>query len=271
VAVDVAFSPSVVEPPEVPAGRIEHAMGPTDVVLRFDSGPDLAVSDLTGELFQPGPEFTLYGDGTAIFRSERAELPPTQRSILRVPPFMIAQLTEDQVQSLLRFALGEGGLMAACERYESRDVDGFGSAVFTVHAGVLDKRIESFGESPLGPVINRLLSLDRDGSIPTRTWEPDRFRGSLFELGPYEEGWVLPNPDVVGILAWPWPGLAPDDFVTPPDPGWESPRRILSAAEAAVHGFSDNGGLVQRVYIRGRVGKTLYYFSMWPVFPDETS
>ena len=46
-------------PTAAPAGRIDHATGPTDVVLRFDNGPDLGVGELPGEVFQPGPEFTL--------------------------------------------------------------------------------------------------------------------------------------------------------------------------------------------------------------------
>jgi alpha-tubulin suppressor-like RCC1 family protein len=273
VAVNVAFTGlPVSEPPAPPSGPIEHAMGPTDVVLRFNVGPDLSVGELEGQLFQPGPEFTLYGDGTAIFRNDReGALTPADSSIVRARPFTIADLTEDQVQELLRFALGEGGLSDACEVYESRDVDGFGSAVFTVRAGALDKRIEAFGEHPLGLLIERLLSLDRGGSIPTRVWLPDRFRGTLFDVDPANYGGVLPDPDEVGSFAWPWPGLAPEDFVRPEGPDFGLPRRVMSGAEAAVHGFSGNGGLVQRVYLVGPDRKTLYYFSMWPVFPDETS
>ena len=43
------------EPTSVPVGRIAHATGPTDVLLRYDLGPDFGVSDLAGEQFNPGP------------------------------------------------------------------------------------------------------------------------------------------------------------------------------------------------------------------------
>ena len=48
-------------------------------------------------------------------------------------------------------------------------------------------------------------------------------------------------------------------------------RRVMSADEAAVLGLSDNGGVVQRIYLLGPDGKTIYSFSLWPLFPDETS
>ncbi|MDQ2965791.1 MAG: hypothetical protein M3R57_08090, partial [Chloroflexota bacterium] len=124
------------------------------------------------------------------------------------------------------------------------------------------------GENPLGPLVERLRNLDRGGSIPTRPWSPDRFRGSLFDVDPANYSGLLPDPDEVGFFDWPWPGLTPDDFVRPE---FATPLRVLSATEAAVHGFSNNGGLVKRVYLRGPDRKTLYYFSMWPMLPDESS
>lgn len=270
VPVGVAFIPQPSDKP-TPTGPIGHAMGPTDVVLRVDAKPDLGVGELDGETFQPGPEFTLYGDGTAIFRNDRGPMPPAERSIVRARPFTIAHLTEDQIQALLLFALGEGGLTTACDIYESRDTDVSGSLVFTVHTGALDRRIESFGEDPLGPLIDRLLNLDRTGGVPTAVWEPDRFRGTIFDVEPANYGGVLPDPEDFGTFAWPWPGLGPEGFVRPEGPDFALPSRVLSAAESGVHGFSKFGGLVNRVYLVGPDRKTLYYFAMWPVFPDETS
>ena len=122
--VNVATPSSSNEATLTPTAPIEHATGPTDVVLRFNFGPDSGVSsNPPGQYFQPGPEFTLYGDGTATFRNERAELPPAEGPIVRARPFRIAHLDDDQVQSLLRFAIGEGGLGNACERYEVEDTD----------------------------------------------------------------------------------------------------------------------------------------------------
>jgi hypothetical protein len=44
----------------------------------------------------------------------------------------------------------------------------------------------------------------------------------------------------------------------------------MSADEAAVIGLSDNGGVVQRVYLLGPDEKTTYSFSLWPMLPDES-
>jgi alpha-tubulin suppressor-like RCC1 family protein len=270
VPVGVAFIPPSSDVEAVPT-HIGHGLGPTDVVLRIDAKPDLGVGELDGETFQPGPEFTLYGDGTAIFRNGRGPMPPAERSIVRARPFTIAHLTQGQVQALLLFAIGEGGLTTACDRYESRDTDGSGSLVINLHTAALDRRIESFGENPLGPLIDRLLNLDSGGSVPTAVWEPDRFRGTIFDVDPANYGGVLPDPEDFGTFAWPWPGLGPEDFVRPEGPDFALPSRVMSAAESGVHGFSKFGGLVNRVYLVGPDRKTLYYFAMWPVFPDETS
>ncbi len=270
VDMDVVSPSASSEPTGTPIIEIEHATGHKDVVLRFDSDPDLSISDLGGEQFQPGAEFTLYGDGTAIFRNELAQPPPAEGPIIRARPFTIAHLDEDQIQSLLRFAIGEGGLGDACERYETRDIDGFASGVFAVRTGGLVKRVEGVSASPLGPLADRLRNFDRGSSIPTNLWDSDRSWGSLLDAAPYIEGGLLPDPQDAGTVPWPWPGIVPADFVTPVDPGWEAPRRVMSADEAAVLGLSDNGGVVQRIYLVGPDNKTIYSFSLWPMLPDET-
>ena len=272
VPVDVHFvAPSATKPTGTPITAIDHATGQTDIVLRFDIGPDVGVSDLGGEQFQPGPEFTLYGDGTVVFRNERAALPPAEGAIVRAHPFKIAQLSEDQIQSLLRFALGEGGLTEACDRYETRDIDGFASGVLIVRTGGLVKRVEGVSASPLYGLVEHLLNFDRETGIPTKTWKSDRYWGNLLEAAPFIEGGLLPHPRDAGIVPWPWPDIDPAEFVVPAGLGsWGDTRRIMSADEAAVLGLSDDGGVVQRVYLRGPDGKTIYSFSLWPMLPDET-
>jgi hypothetical protein len=270
VPVEVAFVPLPSAPIELP-GSIAHATGPRDVVLRFDSGPDVAVSDLAGDFFRPGPEFTLYGDGTAIFRNERADLPAAEGPIIRARPFALAKLDEDEVQSLLVFALGEGGLGEACARYEAPASDDPTSSVFTIRAGGFDRRVEVIGSAnPLEALADHLRNFERAGNIPTQVWVPDRYWGNLLEAAPYLEGGLLPDPRDAGIVPWPWPGITPADFVTPVDPGGEALRRVMSAVEAAVLGLSNNGGIVKRVYLVGPDGVTIYSFSLWPMLPDET-
>jgi hypothetical protein len=268
--VDVDFAPrSTSEPTLMPVGPIEHATGPADVVLRNDYGPNLAVSDLEGELFQPGPEFTLYGDGTVIFRNHLAELPPADGPILRGGPFMTALLDDDQVQALLRFALGDGGLADACEEYPTHDIDGSGGPVITVHAGGVDKRVTVGGPSPLEPLLERLANFDPGSGTPARVWLPVRYWGNLLDASVFQyigDG-LTPGLADYGTVAWPWPGIAPAAFVGLADQ--TSGRRVMSADEAAVLGLSDSGGVVKRVYLVGPDGTTIYYFSLWPMAPDE--
>jgi hypothetical protein len=273
IAVDVAFGTHPRSPPTpLPVARIGHASGATDVVLRLDSGPDLGASELTGEFFQPGPEFTLYGDGTVIFRGSRAKLPAADGPILRARPFTVARLDADEVQALLRFAIGVGGVEDACERYENRDTDSFGSITITARTSAVDKHIEVAGPNPLEALIQRLRDFDPGSGVSTEVWEGERYWGSLFEVAPYLESGVLPDPDVAGTLPWPWPGIGPDDFVGRDEGGYIGiPRRVLSARDAAVLGLSHHGGLVQRVYLVDPDGETVYSFSLWPMSPDERS
>jgi len=260
-------------PIQLPAGRLEHTTGATDVLFRFDHSPDFAVGDLVGELFQPGPEFTIYGDGTVIFRDESSAGPPSPSRIVRARPFMIAHLEEDQVQAFLRFALDEGGLWDACERYETQDVDVSSWATLTVHAAGIDKRVEYAGYGPFGALYERIGAFG--GANPTAVvWVADRYWGNLLDASVFQfigDG-VTPGLAESGTVAWPWPGIAPADFVGRDEGGWIGhPRRVMSAAEAAVHGLSDNGGVVQRVYLEGPgTADALYYFSLWPMQPDET-
>jgi hypothetical protein len=266
-AVAVRFdgtAPGPVDPSDPPAAPIAHPTGPTDVVLRFDNGPDVAVSDLTGELFRPGPEFTLYGDGTVIFRDESIAPPPSDGAIVRGWPFQTTRLDATRIQALLEFALGEGGLWDACDRHEARgDVDGFISAGFAFSAGGVDRRILGL-EGPLADFLRDFAS--RTGA-PSGPFVADRFWGNLLDTTHFLEGGLLPHPAEVGTLPWPWPDLAPSDFA-----GLDevvAGRRVMTEDEAVAAGLSHDGGVVQRVYLTSPDGATVYSFSLWPVLPDE--
>jgi alpha-tubulin suppressor-like RCC1 family protein len=276
VPVAASVEPDVVvplptnKPTRPPAAPIEHAPGSTDVVLRYDRFPDVGVSDLGGEVFQPGAEFTLYGDGTVIFRNEEAAPPASEGPLIRARPFRTAHLTEDQVQSLLRFALEDGGLEEACERYEVRgDTDAFIDRVHLVRAGGLDKRVLGGG---LAELTDYLRNFDQTGGIPTTVFVPDAYIGNLLPA----EGWIrdgfLPSVADAGAVSWPWPDIAPTDFVgLAPGEERRAGQRVMTAAEAAVIGLSDNGGLVKRIYLIGPDKKTVFSISLWPVLPGGPS
>ena len=59
--------------PEPATGAIDHATGATDVILRLDQGAGM----LRGGGVTLVPPFTLYGDGTVVFRNPMLEAPPT--------------------------------------------------------------------------------------------------------------------------------------------------------------------------------------------------
>lgn len=270
----VKSSPATSEPTGTPISVIDHATGPTDVLLRYDNGlGDFGICELCGgwSSFTPGPEFTLYGDGTVIFRNARAKPPPAEGPIMRAHPFRIAHLDEDQVQSLLRFAIGKGGLGTARERYDTRvDNDEVGHADFTVRAGGLNKTVEIHGSAnPFEALADHLLDFDRDGNVSTQVWAPDRFWGLLIEVTSLVEVGVLPDPGEANVVPWPWPGIPPWVSGSTTYPGPEIQRRAMPGDSAAVLGLTDNGGVVQ-IYLRGPNDNLIYSFSLWPMLPDET-
>jgi len=260
------------EPTGTPIAAIGHAAGSADVVLRFDSDPgDFGICELCGGWYGSlGPEFTLYGDGKVITKYGRTQAPSAEGPIIRGLPFMIADLDEVEVQELLRFALGEGGLGAASESYEtSTDTDDPTLSTFVVRAGDLDKRIDIHGPNPFEAFVDYLRDFAARSDTSTEVWVPDRYWGLLIEASSWIEVEVVPAPPETAIVAWPWEGIPPWVVGTAMDPVDENGRRVMSRAEASVLGLSDNGGVVQQVYLRGPDGETIYSFSLWPMLPDE--
>jgi hypothetical protein len=253
-----------------PSRTIDHPTGQTDIVLRFDNLPDHGLGELDGESFRPGPEFTLYGDGTVIFRDELAAPYPIDGAIVRARPFWIGKLDEPQIQSVLRYALDEAGLRAAPERYDERtDTDDPAHTIFIIRAGGIDKRVEAIGSNhPYGELAERLRHIDEWVEFPPVTWPGREFHAVLVEADLWIELGVLPRPSTDQIVAWPWAHIAPDDFNGLGQ--YAGGRRNLSAAEATVLDLSDGGGVVRRLYLLGP-DKTLYSFSLWPLVPAETT
>ena len=82
-------------------GEIDHATGKTDVLLRYEEGGGFVMPAF---IATQAPIFTLYGDGTVIFRNPIAEQPPAAGSIMPGLPFRTAKLNEEQIQEVLAFA-----------------------------------------------------------------------------------------------------------------------------------------------------------------------
>jgi len=253
-------------PTPAPSLKVDHAVGSTDVVLRFEqSGGFMNPAFLATR----GPIFTLYGDGTVIFHDPTADLPAAIGSVTPGLPYQTVRLSEDQVQALLEFALTEGALGVARDRYDAPIADA-PLAVFSVNAGGVKKTVSVNGlgidsgnvNNPDAPVRQQLAKLaDRlqkfRSEVEEQPWTPERYRGILSE--------DAFNPPV----AWPWTDIQPSDFKAPADPNdFSFPTRTMTPAEVAKLGLTGVDGGEQGLTLSGPDGKT-YGFQLRPLMPDE--
>jgi hypothetical protein len=252
------------------AGAIDHKTGATDVVLRYEEGGGFVMPAFTAANV---PHFTLYGDGTVVFRNPMVEPPPAQGSVFMANPLRTAKLSEEQIQELLLYALGEGGLATARPEYTNDMVADASTAIFTVEAAGIKKTVNVYAlgmdtqggadapaRAAFQKLAERLADFDRGGSIETAVYEPEAYRGVIFD------GQGMAAPD---IRDWPWPELTPADFKPDPDPnGLQFPHRRMTAAEIDLLDVTDYQGGFQSMLIRDPDGK-LYTFSLRPLLPGE--
>jgi hypothetical protein len=253
------------------AGAIEHPTGATDVILRYDVGGGMTIAGWTASQV---PIFTLYGDGTVIFRNPMLELPPAQGSVMRTNPLRTARLSEAQIQEVLGFAIVNGGLGVARDQYDNPMVADAGSAIFTVDAGGIRKTVsvyalgmetEGVPDIPARLAFNelatRLADFDAGGSIATDIFVPTTYRGTLMD----GTGMVVPD-----VIAWPWKDIIPSDFVGPADPNaFQMATRTLTPEEVAELGVDGPEGGFQGLIISGPGDGKQYAFAMRPLLPDD--
>jgi hypothetical protein len=254
-----------------PIGAIDHATGPTDVLLRYENGGGfVAPSALANE----APIFTLYGDGTVVFRNPALPSAPPIGSVYQGNPFRTVHLDEDQIQELLAFALGNGGLGVARASYENHQVADAPTAVFTIDAGGLNKTVSIYalgmelpGGDADGParasfqgLADRLGDFVKGGTSATDVYAPTGYRATLAEGSP--------APDQI---KWPWTDLKPTDFAFPIDPNaFQSASLVLTPAQVDALGFKDVEGGLQGLAIESPDGSKVYGLSLRPLLPDET-
>jgi hypothetical protein len=220
------------------------------------------------------PYFTLYGDGRIVFVQTSA--PPTAGDIAVGQPLRTARLTEEQIQSLLEYALGDGGLAIARESYSNPMIADAPTAVFTINADNDSKTVSAMGlgheqqPGPDGPVLQRLANLadrlydfDHGGSLASDAYVPTAYRGVLTDAAGVAG---------VPVREWPWPALKPSDFALPKDPNvFQQATRTLTSDEAAtleVDGYQN--GIAGGIYVRAQDAK-LYSLVIRPLLPDEQS
>ncbi len=261
-------SPAPTSPaPSEPSGNaIEHPTGATDLILREEVGGGFVPIWFFAT---QAPFFSLYGDGTVIYRDESAPLPePGADGVVRAQPFRRARLTEEQVQELLRFALTEGGLATALPHYDNPGVADAPTTIFRIRAGGVDKTVTVYalGLEAGGQVDparrafvrldERLRGLTSGGTLGGPVWTADRWRGVLTEAGGVGEA-----------RPWPWRDFGPADFRQATDEV-PMPHRTLSPADVAVLGLDGIEGGFHGLLLAGPNGVT-YTFGLRPLLPDE--
>jgi hypothetical protein len=265
-------SPPSPSPSSAPPGTVDHPTGATDVVLRYEEGGGFAPVEF---FITNLPIFTLYGDGSILFRNPEDQPPADENFFLRYNPLKAAKLSEEQVQEVLDFAINQGGLGVARNQYDNPQMADAGSATFTLRAGGAEKFVTIYGLLETGAegpdaiarrafiaLAERLRNFDDNGAYPTVAYDPPAYRAYLQET--------------TGVVArshpWPWPALTIADFPAPKDPNGALvfPQRILTPAEVAAIGLGDLRGGAQGIYLNGPDGKE-YSLSIRPLLPGESA
>jgi hypothetical protein len=232
-------------------------------VLRFEeSGGFVPVEFLATS----APSFTLYGDGTVVFRDPMAMPPTSNDNVMRSTPFMTVRLDEEAIQALLNEALGPGALAIAQGPYMGMVAD-MPTSTFTISIGGETKQVSVTGLSPDShqqdkAIITAIAAfaqrLNTFGSsvAGAKPYEPAAYRGAL---NPVDQPFGL-------VLDWPWTDLQPGDFT-----GGENEllkTHVVTPADVAALGIKDVSGGMSGVSLQSK-GK-VYTFSLRPLLPDES-
>ena len=227
-------APTVVE-------GIAHPTGAVEIVLRLDeSGGFVPAEFLAAHV----PQFTLYGDGTVVYRERRTRsLPERNDGVDHRPARQDGNATEAQVQDLLEYALRDGGLGAARADYQNPLVADAPTAVFTINADGATKTVSVVALGMEDPQPN---AGHGDQAGPRRARQPaarlrrgrvtrgDAVRGGRVRrrCSPTQEGL-----EGVQFRDWPWTTSTPADFTVPNDPNvLPQGRATLTPEQAAALG-----------------------------------
>lgn len=246
----------------VPDG-IQHPTGAADVLLRMESGGGFVPVEFFATA---APTFTLYGDGTVVFRDPTATPPDPVGNVNRLAPFMTIRLAEEGIQALLAEAIGPGGLGRAAGPYQGLGAD-IPTTTFTITADGRTKEVSVVGLSPdMHPenaqIVTVLAALARrlEGFAAAvageQVYVPDAYRGILMKV----------DQPFGAVVAWPWAGIEPAAFV-----GGENDLfklRTMTPAEVGALAIPAIEGGFQGLTVQ-KSGK-LYTFALRPLLPDET-
>jgi hypothetical protein len=212
------------------------------------------------------PSFTLYGDGTVIWRDDQQMPPESSDNLVRSTPLMFTKLDEATIQALLAEAIGPGGLGVAVGPYNEMMGADIPSTVFTIDAGDIKepKRVEVVGLSPEMHPKNRQVIIALVGLA-----EKLRTFATLVNEQPYVpsayRGVLIPTEQAFGpVVEWPWTDVTPDDFGGA-DEFFRT--REMTLDEVAELGIENLAGGVSGFALQD--GDDLYNFAIRPILPDE--
>jgi hypothetical protein len=236
---------------------------PITVVLRMAVGGGFVPQSVA---LLEVPQFTLYSDGTVIFR------PSTGGTFDAPPPLVQAQLSDEQMTALLAFAAGPGGLADAAERYDDMFVSDASTTVFTIDTTGLTKTVSAYalgfdqpGGSPDQAILDRLERL----ANTLGAFEEQVAAGNVESAAPYEPLSYLATftPDYGGDTATPAPWPLTDVAVpaVPADGGFVT--LVLSPDQVAQVTTVPSGG-IGNLYYEDADGER-FYVAIRPMLPDE--
>lgn len=211
------------------------------------------------------PTFTLYADGTAIFR------PSTGGTFDAPAPLVRAELTDEQVAALLAFAAGPGGLADAAEQYSDMFVSDAPTTVFTIDTPELSKTVSAYAlgfENPAGSpdaeILARLASL----ASTLGAFEQQVDAGNVESAALYEPLSYLATftPDYEGNTAQ--PAVWPFDIAVPEFPADGSfPTLVLTPEQVAQVTTVPSGGVGDLYYVDA--ADRTFHVAIRPLLPDE--
>ena len=258
-------------PSTAPIGAIDHPTGSTDVVLSVETGGGFVPF---GYLLSQAPTFVLYGDNTVIFRPSDVPSDGTTYA-----PFVEAQLSNEQVDALLTYALSVGGLADAADSYTDMLITDAPTTVFTIDAAGIDKAVSVYAlgiVEPDGPDaedyaafedLATLLStfeqqVEKGNVLSAEPYQPEQYRVVLSEVDPSQV-------DAAGApaVAWPWTDLTPADFTPFPANAVWSYAGLTAAQLSAIATVPSGGGM--DVYVTAPDGTTTYQVFWRPLLPGE--
>ena len=253
------------------AATIGHPTGATDVILRYDEGGGFVMPAFVAA---NTPHFTLYGDGTVVVRDPAKEAPPAQGDAFVMNPLQVAKLSEAQIQEVLAFALGEGGLAAARPEYLNQMISDASTATFTIDTGDLKKSVAVYAlglEDPTGAdgparaafkrLADRLVGLADGGAVVAADYVPEAYRVTIFDA---------PGVVATDLRTWPWDDVAVTDFKPSVDPNSNQfPHLTMTPEQVAQLGVTGYEGGFQNLVVTGSDG-ALYTLAVRPLLPGET-